>query len=211
MSARLWCSSGIRPLTSPRQPAEVSPNAKSQREDAVDPALEDRREVAEVDGATNAERVGLRDLGLLGQDVLGHAAADECGDLGLRLAAQRPRRQPALDRPATRLDHLGSQVHQLEDVVGDVGTDVARRVPVAEHRVELDGVQVDDLAGVAGVGEPVGEPFEHAVAERLRILVRVDRQDLHGDSSRAALVRGDVEQVTSRPRTQVVGRAGVVG
>ena len=111
--------------------------------------------------------------------VLGHAAADQRGDAGRGLAAQRPGRQPALDRPAAGVHDLRPQVHQLQDVAGDVVGDVAGRVAVPEHRIEPDRVQVDHLAGVPGVAQSLGEVFQHAVAERPRVLVRVDGQHLH--------------------------------
>ena len=47
------------------------------------------------------------------------------------------------------------QIHQLQHVAGDVGGGVAGHVPVPEHRIEPDGVQVDHLAGVPGVAEPL--------------------------------------------------------
>ena len=58
------------------------------------------------------------------------------------------------------------EVHELEDVGGDVTAGVAGHVPLSEDRIELDGVQVDDLAGVAGVGQPRSEALEDAMAER---------------------------------------------
>ena len=105
------------------------------------------------------------------------AAISDCDfPRNARLASQR--------WPGQRHDCItrARKIHQFEDVVGDVTADVARRVSVSEHRVELDGIQVDDLARMAGISQPVGEPFEHAVVERVWVVVRVDRQDFHGDS-----------------------------
>ena len=100
-------------------------------------------------------------------------------NLGLRLAAYRPRCKPALARPATRLQHPSSQVHLREDVVRDVAADVARHVPVSEYQVEVVGVEVDDVAGAAGVLQTSCESSEHAVAERVWVVVRVDHDNLH--------------------------------
>jgi len=39
--------------------------------------------------------------------------------------------------------------------------------PVPEHRVEPGGVQIQDLAGGAGIALPSCEPLQYAVAERV--------------------------------------------
>ena len=65
-----------------------------------------------------------------------------------------------------------------QDVVGDLTADIARRIAFPEHRVKFDGMEVDDLAGVASVLQSVGEPLKYAVARRVRVVVRVDRQYL---------------------------------
>ena len=54
MSARLWCSSGIRPLMSPCQPAEVSPNAKSRVQTRSIQPLRIDGKLQKWIGATNA-------------------------------------------------------------------------------------------------------------------------------------------------------------
>ena len=177
-------------------------------EDSIDPALEDRREAAEVHGRDERQRVRCRDLLLLGQHVLGHPASDQGCDLRLRLAAQRPRGQQALERPTAGIQDPLLEIHQLQDVGRDVAPDVAGRVAGAEHRIEVDRVQVHDLAGVPGVGETGGESLEDTVAERPRVLVRVDRQHLHGvfppaapaDGTASILSAWGAKRFARRPR-----------
>ena len=103
------------------------PEREVQGPHPVDPTLEDRREGAEVDRRDERQPVGPGHLFLLGQHVLGHVVADQRRDAGLGLAAQRPGRQPPLQRSAAGVHHLRPQVHQLQDVTGDVVGNVCCR------------------------------------------------------------------------------------
>jgi len=121
MSARRWWSSGILPSMSPRQPSDVRLEREVEREHAVDPSLEDRREAAEVHGCDERQCVRRGDLLLLRDHVLGHVVADHCGDLGLRSDA-RTRREPSRRVPIDRVGRLAASVsttlEQLEDAFG---------------------------------------------------------------------------------------------
>lgn len=164
---------------SPRQPSEVRAEREVEREDAVDPTFEDRREAAEVNGGDERQRVRGGDLPLLREHVLRHLAADQCRDLSPGLAAHRAGRQEPLDRSSTRRQDPLFEIHPLQDVRGDGAAGVAGRVSVAKHGIELDGIQVHDLALMPGVCEASRETLQDPVTERLRILMRVHGEHLH--------------------------------
>jgi hypothetical protein len=84
--------------------------------------------------------------------------------------------------PPGRVQDSTAEIHQLEDVGGDVGADVAGNIAVAKYRIELNAWRsMTSLSWPAS--QPVGEPFQHSVAERARIRVRIDSQNLHSQHS----------------------------
>ena len=56
---------------------------------------------------------------------------------------------------------------------------IAGKVLHAEDRIEVDGIQVNDFADVAGVLQTLGELLENGVAKRLGIRMGVHCQDSH--------------------------------
>ena len=150
-------------------------------EDALEPALEDGGEVQPEHRRDERQPVGGGDLLPLLAGVLGRVLADEAGDLRRALVAQPARRDTPPDRSAGDVvqDAL-LEVHRVEDVRRHVLVQVAGHVARAEHRVELDRVKVHHLHPVPGLAQAGRELLQHGVAERLRVRVRVDRQDLHG-------------------------------
>ena len=57
-----------------------------------------------------------------------------------------------------------------------------KRSTLAEHGIEADRVQVDDLVPVPRVLQSGVEPFKDRVAEGARIVVGVDGENLHARS-----------------------------
>ena len=120
--------------------------------------------------------------------------------------------------PSPRPGGCATQVHQLQDVAGDVGQySWARRSPRNTGSNLIAYRSITSLAcPVPGIPQSLGEAFRHAVAARPRVLVRVDGQHLHrvlpsaaapGFHIRARLVPGAGGQSPGGGEVSRAGRA----
>jgi len=73
------------------------------------------------------------------------------------------------------------QVHLVEDFLWHAFVDIAGKILRAKDRVEADGIQVNDFAGVTSVLKPFGELLQNGMAKGLGIGVGKYGQDFHWD------------------------------
>ena len=82
-------------------------------------------------------------------------------------------------RPMRRILDPLAQVHAFENFERHALVDVAREVLEAEHRVETNGIQIHDFAGMPRVCKALCELPEDRVTERRGIRVCVHGEHLH--------------------------------
>jgi len=135
-------------------------------------------------GAMNARPSAAATLLPLLAGVPGRVLADEPRQLLRGLAASPAAGGQPADGPARHVvDEPLRQVHPREDVGGHVLVQVGGHVAPAEHRIELDGIQVDDLDAVPGLAQPRRELVQDRVRERRGVRMGVHRQNPHPASS----------------------------
>ena len=134
-------------------------------------------------------RVCLRHVSPVAGCVLWPVLADNPRDRPIVLSAHRAAGEKAPERPLDTVEYCLPRIHRLEDVGRYVGMKPRRHVCRGEDGVEPHRVEIKHVGYMPAVPQAPGELVEHRVAERLRIRVRIDRQDSHTVSNETSPVR----------------------
>ena len=105
--------------------------------------------------------------------------AIKASNSGRSLSRSHRFREPPPDRAAAQRDHVVPQLGLIEQLTRHRLIREERVVVPAEHRVELDRMQIHDLARVPSILQTAGELLKNRVAERPRVRMGIHRQDLH--------------------------------